>query len=311
MSSYLPYLPNFAKDFIKNNLYRHVNKCPHNTNNKNERMYAQTKGQSLLSAYVKNDILRKEVFPKMRADEISFIAKTDSLICAVADRYLKSHRDKHFLLVASRKMRQLAYLFLEIRKKTEAKNLLNALDPLNFDLIVDCTKIIAKYDANTESYGAPSSAANMGTQLKECADVAYNMLLKRYQTETETMKKLKVLKQLIASEWQFEISTLANKDLQQKKWNKPSLIPLAEDLTLLKSYLNVESDKYRNILELDQCDEKAFKTLQEICYVQLILLNRRRVGELQRLTVNCYTSNIHNQSTNEFETALVTAKDCL
>ncbi|XP_072396297.1 uncharacterized protein [Diabrotica undecimpunctata] len=303
ISSYLPC--KFCKGFYKRKfLYRHVKKCPHNTTDTTERINAQTEGQSLFSTYSKSDILRKEVFPKMRSDTISFTAKTDNLICAVAERYLKSHRDKQFLLVASRKMRQLASLLIEIKKKINVKNLLGALDPINFDTIVKCTKIIAKYDTDNESYGAPSLAANMGTQLKECIDVAYSIELKSCSTESENMKKLKVLKELISSEWQYEISTLANKDLQQKKWNKPSLIPLAEDLTLLKSYLNIEGEKFRDILQQDQSNEKAFRMLQEICYVQLILLNRRRVGELQRMTVNCYTTNINNQISTEFDSCI-------
>lgn len=303
ISTYLPC--KYCKGFYKKKfLYRHVKKCPHNTTDIKERINAQTEGQSLLSAYSKSDILRKQVFPKMRSDMISFTAKTDRLICAVAERYLKSHQDNQFLLVASRKMRQLASLLIEIKKKTNARNLLDALDPLNFDTIVNCTKIIAKYDSETESYGAPSLAANMGTQLKECIDVAYNMLLKSCRRENENLEKLKVLKELISSEWQYEISTLANKDLQQKKWNKPSLIPLAEDLTLLKSYLSAEGEKYYNILQTDKSNEKAFKILQEICYVQLILLNRRRVGELQRMTVNCYTTNINNKISTEFDSCI-------
>ncbi|KAG5877367.1 hypothetical protein JTB14_018687 [Gonioctena quinquepunctata] len=98
--------------------------------------------------------------------------------------------------------------------------------------------------------------------------------------ETEEMTKLKTLKELITSEWRYEVSTIANNDLQQKKWNKPTFIPLAEDLTLMKKYLLKEAEQLRKTLSQNPTDVKAFKSLQEICYVQLLLLNRRRVGEL-------------------------------
>lgn len=160
-----------------------MKKCPHN-DKKSERTNALSEGQSLLSAYKDNDILRKEVFPIMRADSVSFTAKTDPLICAVAQRYLKSHRDKQFRLVASRKMRQLALLLIEIKKKKPVKNLLHALDPANFDIIVECTKIIARYDPKTATYGAPSLASHMGTELKDCIDIGYNMSLKLHDRET-------------------------------------------------------------------------------------------------------------------------------
>lgn len=298
-SSYLPckYCCGF---YNKKYLYRHVKICPLNKE-RSIRMNAQSEGQSLLSTYKDNDILRREVFPNMRPDDISFAAKTDPLICAVARRYLKSHHDKHYRVIASRKMRQLAYLVREMKKKIKVKNLMEALDPIHFDVIVSCTKIISRYDSETETYGAPSLAAHMGTELKDCIDVAHNMALKRHQSENVITHRLKALKELINTEWRYEVSTLANNDLQQKKWNKPSLIPLAKDLTLLKAYLRNESSKCITALHQNMQDEKSFKCLIEITYVQVLLLNRRRVGELQRMTVNCYITNINNESSSEFE----------
>lgn len=302
VSTYLPC--KYCKGFYKRKyLYRHVKKCPHN-DNKSKKINAQSEGQSLFSTYKDNDLLRKEIFPIMRADEISYTAKTDPLICAVARRYLRSHRDKQFRLVASRKMRQLAALLNEIKKKKPVKNLLQSLDPANFDIIVECTKIIARFDVKTATYGAPSLASHMGTELKDCIDVGYNMSLKLHHRETEEATKLKALKELITTEWRYEVSTLANNDLKQKQWNKPTLIPLAEDLTLVKKYLLAEAEKLRNALNENPHDLKAFRTLQEICYVQLLLLNRRRIGELQRMTVHSYTSNINNEKSTEFDNCI-------
>lgn len=89
-----------------------------------------------------------------------------------------------------------------------------------------------------------------------------------------------------------------------KKVNKPTLIPLAEDLTILKNYLQRESEKCKAALKENNTNKKAFNTLIELTYVQLILLNRRRVGELQRLAVETYTTNINNKSSNEFNTCI-------
>lgn len=142
---------------------------------------------------------RKYVFPITRADQVSFVAKNDHLSCAVARRYLKCRRDKLFRLEASRKIRQLAALFVEI-KKNKVKSWLSALDPLNFDIIVECTKIISIYVAEAETYGAPSLVTHMGTELKDCIEVAYNMSLNMYNKESEATKRLKYLKKIIASE---------------------------------------------------------------------------------------------------------------
>jgi hypothetical protein len=89
----------------------------------------------------------------------------------------------------------------------------------------------------------------MGAELKDCIDVAHNMTLKKGTLGSEINNRLSNLKELIINEWRYEVSTIANNDLQQKMWNKPSLIPLAEDLTTLKSYLLSEGLKYRSVLE--------------------------------------------------------------
>ncbi|KAK9687124.1 hypothetical protein QE152_g36690 [Popillia japonica] len=126
----------------------------------------------------------------MRADEISCTAKMDPLICAVVRRYLRSHRDKQFRLVAYKKMRQLAAFLSEIKKKKPVKKLLQSLDPANFDIIVECAKISARFDAKTATYGALSLASHMRTELKDCIDVGYNMSLKLHHRETEEATKL-------------------------------------------------------------------------------------------------------------------------
>lgn len=299
----MSYLPcKYCKGFYKRRaLYRHMSKCVHNSENKSGRNLAQAEGQSLLSSYRCNDLLRKEIFPRMRADNVSFTAKTDPLICAVANRYLKSHRDKQFHQVASRKMRQLASLLIELRKKAKINSLQDALDTAHFDLIVESTKVISKFDPKSETYGAPSLASNMGTLLKECVDASSIMRLKSGHNQTDATNKQQAFKDLITSEWQYEISTIANSNLSQKKWNKPTLVPLGEDLTLLRSYLLSEAEKCRSALTDESYNIKSFKLLQEICYIQLLLLNRRRTGELQRITVHTYTTYINKNNASEFD----------
>lgn len=60
-------------------------------------------------------LLKELVFPRMRPDKISMEAKNDILICHFGSRYLSTHREKHFVHVTSRKMRELAKLLIEVR----------------------------------------------------------------------------------------------------------------------------------------------------------------------------------------------------
>lgn len=132
----------------------------------------QRNAQNELLKHLKIDTeLMHKVFPRMCTEVISFTAKKDPLICALGSRYIKIHREKHFLHVVSRNMRELARLFLEVKNEEPSlSNLFEVLKPQYFDLLVSSTKEAAKYDK--DYYGSPSYALRIGTSLKQCCDIA-------------------------------------------------------------------------------------------------------------------------------------------
>lgn len=99
--------------YSEKHLWRHRKKCSENNIGKS----AKADGQNLLFEHLKVDSeLREKVFPRMRADHISLMAKKDPLICEFGSRYIKIHRGAHFINIASRKMRELARFLIEMRK---------------------------------------------------------------------------------------------------------------------------------------------------------------------------------------------------
>ncbi|KAK9874363.1 hypothetical protein WA026_002714 [Henosepilachna vigintioctopunctata] len=120
--------------------------------------------------------LKEEVFSRMRADKISLEAKQDFLICAFGSRYLKIHREKHFVNVTSRKMRELARILVEVKKiEPDVRNLFEALKPKYNDHFVEAAKAVAKYDNNKNLFLCPTFALNISTSLKQCYDIALHI----------------------------------------------------------------------------------------------------------------------------------------
>lgn len=79
-SDYLPCKYCFGM-FKKQFLYRHIKKCTNNEIKTEKRNKAQSDGQNLLLSVTDHcDQLEKNVFPRIAADQISFVAKSDSLI---------------------------------------------------------------------------------------------------------------------------------------------------------------------------------------------------------------------------------------
>ncbi|KAL4702106.1 hypothetical protein ACJJTC_008136, partial [Scirpophaga incertulas] len=202
----------------------------------------QVEAQNFLLRNIKvNQKLKDDVFPRMRPDKISLFAKKDSLICAFGFQCLRTHREKHFINVTSRKMRELGKLLIEIKKiKPNISSLLDALKPENYGTLVLATKTAASFNSLKNCYNSPSYAMNIATSLKQCCNIA---LLESYKAESGFNRKeiqidLKTLTSIIQSNWKFDVSSQAADDLNMKRYNKTTIVPLASDLKCLKDYLN-------------------------------------------------------------------------
>lgn len=306
-TSYLPCIHCLGY-YSSKSLWRHRKICDANPNKGGSAKNTKAEAQNYLIRNLKIDPqLRMDVFPRMRADQVSLVAKKDALICAFASRYLKIHREKHFILVASRKMRELARLLLEVKMlKPSITSLYEALKPDHYDTLVSATKAVGRYDPECKSYKSPTIALNMGTTLKQCCDIALVHALKKSQ-ELSTINSanqeadLKTLMQLIIGNWKFDVSSQAASDLNIQKWNKVTLVPLANDLKLLKDCLINKANDALSNLENNSKNEKSYNILLETIYCRIILLNRRRPGELQRIFVNTYKSLILNENPQGYE----------
>ncbi|KAL1492581.1 hypothetical protein ABEB36_010821 [Hypothenemus hampei] len=279
--------------FLHKTLYRHRKKCA----GLSKTGGAQTSGYTLLSKIKVDRRLAQEVFPHMRPDLVSFEAKNDEVICAFGARYYRPQKDKHFVSVVSRKMRKLSKIVIELRKLEESiSDMFSALKPKHFDLFVEATKNISGHNEIKCSFKSPNFAMNIVT-LKQCCDIALSFAYKRHESFLSVAAKdaeanIKTLIMLFNSNWKFEISSHANQNLSLNKWNKVTAIPLASDLKLLRKHLINVAEQACKCLQGDSADSTtesnatpdgaAFDSLIESVYCRVILLNRKRSGELQQ-----------------------------
>jgi hypothetical protein len=93
-----------------------------------------------------------------------------------------------------------------------------------------------------KNFSAPSLALHFEGNLKLLCHEPYHLALKdtkgfksrTHSDKTIFLKDVKNMKHLIVSRWNIEMASLANKDLHEKKWNKPLLIPLVSDIKLFR-----------------------------------------------------------------------------
>ena len=108
--------------------------------------------------------------------------------------------------------------------------------------------------------------------------------------------------ELCQVEWSSEVSSQALTTLHEKAYNKPKRIPLAKDIKCLNTYLVGKASEFSANLERDP-DEKTWRRLSEVTLTQITLFNRRRVGEMERMTRENYNSGITNDGQVQEEVA--------
>lgn len=204
-------------------------------------------------------------------------------------------------------MREFAFVLIEIKKlDSNIKNLIQALQPENFDHLVESAKKAAGYDETRGSFRDAAFAMNIGTALKECCEIAIFDVAKKKHTSQGAMyaaiqDELNTTIMLIKSQWKTEVSHVAANHLQAKM-NKISIVPLAADLKILREYLITKGGKATKALSNNPNCTQAFEELTKSVYCRLLLLNRKRPGELQGLTVEAYNQSNHASNTyEEFE----------
>ncbi|KAJ8967722.1 hypothetical protein NQ314_002668 [Rhamnusium bicolor] len=70
----------------------------------------------------------------------------------------------------------------------------------------------------------------MGTLIKNAINTAYSLEIQKENSRENTLRELKQLTNLIEADWAFEVSCEAGQNLALNRFNKPTLIPAAEDI---------------------------------------------------------------------------------
>ena len=104
-----------------------------------------------------------------------------------------------------------------------------------------------------------------------------------------TKMELMSLIKLCEMKWETEISTHALRTLYQYKRNNPEVLPTMADVVSLTKYLEIKGktqtlELCASITQFNDL-KRAWELLNEIVVYQIILFNRRRQGEVSKMTM--------------------------
>ncbi|KAK4884579.1 hypothetical protein RN001_000850 [Aquatica leii] len=292
-----------CKGFIKSSyIVRHNKKCnvDSKTENKNK---ANPRVESFIlslqenyQAYLKSEPIRKELIAKLRMDDIGKAALSDPIILEYGLRLLQTAKNiKKKMPAVRNKIRECARLFLkfkEIAPKQPQKfvTIMDILKPEYIDYIVQAVKLASRYSESERSFGAASYALHQGKTVKDLIDIGIYLICKKdailkeesLKNTTYILEQLKILRNLIETNWVREVGSLALKTLniQKSRDRSKRLLPLTEDIMKLRDYC---LRKGKNAVEtLNTCTNlRDYVVLVEVTFMLLLLHNRKRVGDIQ------------------------------
>nr|XP_023028166.1 uncharacterized protein LOC111516220 [Leptinotarsa decemlineata] len=313
----------FCLGFYKRNyLRRHRKKCDLKCDENSKRANHLSQSQifticeGVNKKFYDSLRLKNEVFTFMRKDEISKTAMNDVLICSYGESELSKHKRVQIRTVISNLMRELGRLLIVLKQTTAANNLMEVLKPEYFDNLVVATKVISGYDSDSKSFKSASLALHMGTRLKQVCNLARKLVIKKSrflhcENPEKTLKDINRLKELISDHWYTDISSLALKDLNEKHWQKPKLYPLTSDIIKFQKYALEEAQKASYLMADAKDMKNQFRKLTECVLSLVLLLNRKRIGEIQYLKLSTYNSDISHYQQEEFVDSLSDAEKIL
>lgn len=233
-----------------------------------------------------NNTLRQIVFPVLRDDEVTRSIKYDELIIQfgnkLCDKYTLNHQ--HDMIRAQ--LRLLGRFKLELMSTDNSLvHFKDMFKPQNFNKAIDCLRRVAQWDSKIMWFRTPAVAQNLTTLIKKCCHKLRTECIKIQDNERQKLVENFLLL------WEEEVPTLINKkaleDQITQKRQKKEILPTKHDIKLLYEYLKTQCNICVEILR-EKFDMGAWILLTQLTLVLTQIFNRRRAGEIERLTLTDY-----------------------
>ncbi|KAJ8950709.1 hypothetical protein NQ318_012789, partial [Aromia moschata] len=221
-------------------------------------------------------------------------------LSSIEERFTHCSLREGLRYACSNRMRELSRLLISVRKMMENENmaLKDILHPKYFDNVISPVRNIAGIDAFKKSFKAPSLVMHLGT--------SYHSVVERKQW----LEDVKNFRKLVECRWNIELASLANKDLQEKRWKKPLLLPLLSGIKKFREETLNVTNTSKELFFNNNDNGITYKYLVQCVLSLLIAFNRRRIGDVQFLKLSEYQCDT-NHTFTDFDSLLTNTEKIL
>ncbi|XP_043275397.1 uncharacterized protein [Venturia canescens] len=236
-----------------------------------------------------SNVLRQRVFPTMKDDQVVRAIRYDHLIILFGNKLCQKYQDPHFYDMIRQKMRQLGRFLIEARKKSkDISDLFSVFYPKNYDAVISAIQSLAGLNETQTGFRVPSLATALGTLLKQVGKLCVSKYIKDQNKENQILTEDFI--KLLTEDYGSSIARTALETCAREKRNKKIVLPTNEDLTKLQMFLRDKIKQNFSALE-EKFNRQAWTDLASSVLVSLLLFNRRRPGELERIYIEDYRSH--------------------
>ncbi|XP_073714013.1 uncharacterized protein [Misgurnus anguillicaudatus] len=288
-------------------LSRHMKRCALRPENNGEdgpelrgRVFGIASAQSTMSQPISSELW--SVLGKMHKDDVSTAIRNDHYLMQFAQSLFNKHgndRSKHEYI--RQKVRELGRLLVTLRHTTRIHNMEEAIKPGNFFILTSAVKKVSGFDNEKNTFKAPSLALKIGHSLRKISDlIMCRALMEEDQGVIDSIRRFHTLHE---TKWSELVSHSALSNLSEAKYNKSSRLPLAKDVQKLQLYLGQQVELTREKLA-NNPTAGTYAALAKVTLCQVILFNRRREGEVARMTVKNFQDRDMSQLNDDISTGL-------
>ncbi|KAI7806122.1 hypothetical protein IRJ41_000533 [Triplophysa rosa] len=263
--------------FVRQELWRHMKRCQSkpaksddSAGGRHRVLTIAAVAKSAFSGQVDDGLMK--VLSQMNDDEIARVVRNDFGLLQFAQSLYNRHgfnKTKHEYI--RQKVRELARFILALRKKCPSVTLEDAMKPANFMNVIDAVKDTAGFNQDTHSYQTPSLALKIGHSLLKVSEILHCRAL--IAEDAELTNSAKAFQKLYKTKWSEYISHKALCTISDLKYNKPTKLPLTQDIDKLNDYLQRSAESA--FQELSQnTTEHNYACLARLTLTRIILFNR-------------------------------------
>lgn len=267
----------------------------------------KTKGERVITALATSVEARylqsasaalQNVYKKLRDDALVRSLKFDWLITVYGNKLAAKNTKLRSPYMIKGRLRLIARFLRELKGiEPEVTDLATLYHPKYYDRAVEAIRAVARFDSDTNQYGAPATASSCVTAIKKIGVMLRSEYIKKGHKELQLLTE--DFMSVMNSDIHDVINKTVNENQSKMRRRKVLNLPSLDDLKILNQYIQSESNDCYDEL-LTTFDYAKWLYLAKLTMIYILIYNRKRVGDTENITVEDFKcKEAMNESSNQ------------